>query len=374
MRLREQLLQANDIRDKVELLERSADDCEGFLQNSFSTVILNSVAQYFPSRAYLDRVMENAIRVIKPGGQLFVGDLRSLPLLGTQAVSIEAFQAPAKLSVTELRRRIHKRVEQEQELVLAPSYFLSLQQRFPKVSRVEILPRRGTRDNEMTRFRYDAILWIGSDSAKATKIPFLDPPAGGWEVGEIRSLLTAGNTRAVGLARVGNSRVEKDVRLLSQLDTADHLQAFSELRSEVDQYEPRGIHPEEIFRIAAETGREAAVSWASSYRDGSYDAVFVRKHSSHDRVFPVEWPQPGLADFVYFSNSPGQADVKKKLMDTLKSHCQARLRDELVPKQWHVVDSFPRGTNGIVDCEALVLATRATAHPLPALNTAGPKQ
>src|SRR5579884_1278926 len=47
MRLREQLAQASDVNKKVELLERSADNFEGLQDNSFSTVIVNSVAQHF---------------------------------------------------------------------------------------------------------------------------------------------------------------------------------------------------------------------------------------------------------------------------------------------------------------------------------------
>jgi ubiquinone/menaquinone biosynthesis C-methylase UbiE len=360
-RLREQLVQREDIREKVELLERSADNLEGFAHNSFSTVILNSVAQHFPSLAYLDRVIENAIRLVKPGGHLFVGDQRSLPLLEAHALSIEAFEAPPKISAMELRSRRSKRVQQEQQLVLAPSYFLSLQQRFPQVSRVEIFPRRGSRDNEMTRFRFDAILSIGADSNKASKIPFLDPPAGKWTIGDIQAVLSAGNTQAVGFSRIANSRIEKDVQLLIRLSNADPVQALSELRNEVDQLKPRGIHPEEIFRTAAETGYEAAVSWASCYRDGSYDAAFVRKTA---KVSSVEWPQPRPSDFVHLSNSPGQAETRKKLIATLTSHCQSKLRDELVPRNLHIVDSFPRKTDGNVDCEALVLAMQENGSPL----------
>src|SRR6185503_676309 len=54
--VRQQL--AND--DKVVLLERRADDFRDIAPNSFDTVILNSVVQYFPSVVYLLRVLEDA--------------------------------------------------------------------------------------------------------------------------------------------------------------------------------------------------------------------------------------------------------------------------------------------------------------------------
>jgi SAM-dependent methyltransferase len=47
----------------------------------FDTVILNSVVQYFPSIGYLVQVLESALQRVVPGGAIFVGDVRSLPLL-----------------------------------------------------------------------------------------------------------------------------------------------------------------------------------------------------------------------------------------------------------------------------------------------------
>ena len=356
MRLQEELKQTEDLREKVELLERSADNFEGFQEGFFDTVVVNSVAQHFPSRAYLDRVVENAIRVVKPGGHVFVGDQRNLVLVRAYATSIEGFQASPETNVAELRDRIERRLQQEQQLVLSPSYFLSLPQRFSTISHVEIHPRRGSHDNEMTRFRFDAILRVGNVSPRL-EISFLDPPPAGWQVNEMRSLLTSGKTNAVGLARVSNARVEKDIRLLALLAGADPQQTLGESQEDHDE-QARGIHPEEIMRLAAETGYKAAISWASCYSDGSYDAAFVRQRSLDDAFPAVRWPPPSPADFVYFTNAPGQAKIWEKLVEELLSHCRLRLPDELVPARLYTVDSFPRGSDGSVDFDALVAATQ----------------
>jgi SAM-dependent methyltransferase len=360
MRLRDQLAQTADLSGRVELLERLADDFEGLQENSFSTVIVNSTAQYFPSRAYLDRVVENAIRVVRPGGHVFLGDQRNLLHLEASAVSFEAYQAAPDVGVAELRGRVRRHIEQEQQLVMSPSYFLLLPQRFPKVSRVEIQPRRGNHDNEMTRFRFDAVAWVGPRSVPTTDIPFFDPPVEGWKLDHVRSLLAGGNADGVGFLRIPNSRVEGDLRLLVRLANANPRQRFSELREELDPSAARGIHPEAIARLADETGHKVALSWAGCYRDGSYDAVFIRRHASDDRNFPsVNWPQPTPADFVYYSNAPGQSEIREKLVTELVLHCRARLGCKAVPARLHLVDSFPRASDGSVDCDALVSATRA---------------
>src|SRR5205814_1386304 len=71
----------------VELHERTADRLEG-IDGPFDTVILNSVAQYFPSVDYLLEVLRAAIDRMPAGGAVFLGDVRSLPLLGALHTSI----------------------------------------------------------------------------------------------------------------------------------------------------------------------------------------------------------------------------------------------------------------------------------------------
>jgi len=90
----------------VQLLQRAANDFTGLEGVRFDTVILNSVVQYFPSIDYLTKVLEGALRVLKPGGRLFVGDVRSLPLLETFHTSVEMQQAPDDLPLALLRQRI----------------------------------------------------------------------------------------------------------------------------------------------------------------------------------------------------------------------------------------------------------------------------
>ena len=59
----------------------------------FDAVVLNSVIQYFPDLDYLMTVLEGAIQSVRPGGAVFVGDVRSLPLLEAFHASVEMFKA-----------------------------------------------------------------------------------------------------------------------------------------------------------------------------------------------------------------------------------------------------------------------------------------
>ncbi|HET6319557.1 MAG TPA: amino acid adenylation domain-containing protein, partial [Chloroflexota bacterium] len=65
----------------VEVREGRAHELGFVADDSVDLVILNSVVQYFPDVDYLLAVLAEATRVTRRGGHIFVGDVRSLPLL-----------------------------------------------------------------------------------------------------------------------------------------------------------------------------------------------------------------------------------------------------------------------------------------------------
>ena len=157
---------------QVTLRQAEADDWTGIEPGSADLVVINSVIQYFPGIDYLVRVLEQAVKAVKPGGTVFVGDVRSLPLLADFAESVERFQAPPNRSEEEIQRRIRRRIADEEELVIDPAFFQALAQRLPGLTGVDLLDKRdGQWDNELTRYRYDAILHVGSAAS--------DPPEPG---------------------------------------------------------------------------------------------------------------------------------------------------------------------------------------------------
>ncbi|HSU82029.1 MAG TPA: amino acid adenylation domain-containing protein, partial [Thermoanaerobaculia bacterium] len=91
---------------QVELAQALADDWSGVRPGDFDLVVLNSIVQYFPGVDYLIRVLEGAVAAVAPGGAVFVGDVRSLPLLEAFHSSVELHRAPGPLPEEELARRV----------------------------------------------------------------------------------------------------------------------------------------------------------------------------------------------------------------------------------------------------------------------------
>ncbi|HZB45820.1 MAG TPA: AMP-binding protein, partial [Pyrinomonadaceae bacterium] len=159
---------------QVTLARAAADDFAGVEPHTFDAVVLNSVVQYFPDTEYLLRVLGGAAQAVRPGGSIFVGDVRSFPLLRAFHASVETHRAPSSLDAARLRSRVGEQVEQEEELTIDPSFFHALRRRLPSITGVDIQLKRGRHDNELTRFRYDVVLGVGGHRAEAIEPRWLD--------------------------------------------------------------------------------------------------------------------------------------------------------------------------------------------------------
>ncbi len=148
---------------EVLLLHREGADFSGLADDSFDAVVLNSVVQYFPGAAYLERVLAEAVRVTAPGGAVFVGDVRSLPLLPALHASVLLARAPGGQPAADLARALAQRLDAEDELALAPAFFPALASRLPKIGRVAMRPKRVRAHNELSAFRYQVVLHVGSE-------------------------------------------------------------------------------------------------------------------------------------------------------------------------------------------------------------------
>jgi amino acid adenylation domain-containing protein len=151
----------NEDLPQLELLQRRADNFDDIEAGAFDLVILNSVVQYFPSIDYLLHVIEGAARVVQPGGSIFIGDVRSLPLLEAFHRSVQLHQAPPSLPPVQLEQRVKRHMAQEEELIIDPAFFTSLRKQFSQIGDVDVLSKHGNYQNEMTQFRYDVILHVG---------------------------------------------------------------------------------------------------------------------------------------------------------------------------------------------------------------------
>jgi ubiquinone/menaquinone biosynthesis C-methylase UbiE len=341
--LRKQLEALDGKQSAVTLLERSADNFEALDNNSFDTVIINSVAQYFPSLEYLTKVLEGALKATKPRGAIFIGDVRSLPLLETFATSVEFAQAPATLRLSELRDKIRRRLNQERELVISPAFFLALQRRYPRISRVEIRPKRATFDNEMTRYRYDAVLFLDTHDQGCIEPRWSDWTSDSLTLAAIRDLLQSG-IETLAIKGVVNGRIAKDVAALARLANSDDSATAGDLREALGDTPSHGVSPDQLASIAEDYDYRAEFSLASCRSHGSYD-VFLRRLDAGDGSTntPVAWPHPETIaeDLTLHVHDPSRLARRQMLIRQLRDHLKATLPESMLPAELVLVHELP---------------------------------
>ncbi len=335
----------------VTLTQGAADDLQGIAAQTFDTVILNSVIQYFPDADYLLRVLEGALRVVRPGGAVFIGDVRNLALLNAFAVSVELHHAPPALPAHELRARSRQRALHEHELLVDPAFFGALKRLLPRITAVRVLLKHGRQHHELTKFRYDVILQVEQTTQDTPEVAWLDwserhTPA------ELHRLLAEGEYALVGLRHVPNARVAADVGASKLLASPTAPPTAADLRDAIRASAATGIDPMDLWALAEETPYDVDITWSDADHPHCYDVVFRSAPLLPVTPSPLHpfTPSRPLSDYV---NSPVRRRAAKQVLSELRAFLQSWLPSYMLPLALVPLEALPLTANGKFDRSAL---------------------
>jgi amino acid adenylation domain-containing protein len=343
---------------QVSLLQRSAHELDGLESQAFDTEVLNSVIQYFPGIDYLVRVLEGAARLVRPGGRIFVGDVRNFRLLAAFHTAVQLHKAPATLSREQLRARIQSHVNQEEELLIDPEFFTALRRQVPRIGRVEVHLKRGRHRNELTRFRYDVVLHIGKEDGFEATRESIDWQKQNLSLPAVRTLLQKNTPLSVSLLGVPNARLQTEMRALELLFAPQGPETANDLREAVEDIGITGVDPEELWALGEDLGYEVEVRWSGPGRDDCFDVDFRRQ-----RTIPVPRAVNGVKQPLAgdrcpkpwgdYANDPVRGKTIRSLVPTLRTFLRGKLPEYMAPSTFVALAELPLSPNGKVDRKAL---------------------
>ncbi len=337
---------------------RLANDLPEVAAGEFDTVVINSVAQYFPNVDYLMSVLDWAAGAVSRG-RIFIGDVRDLSLLDVFHADVVHYQSGDGISAEELRRRAEHSLQAERELVVAPEFFANLPSLLPQISRVDVALRDGEYINEMMRYRYDVTLHIGDVAparSKRTKITTQDWRKDGLDLPLLRTLLGAKSAKELRISNIPNGRL------------GDVCQRVAHVLDNKTSAPAKWVDPRDLKRIADETGYRVAFLPSRSRDAWACDAVFWPAGEQPDLGWLPAKPM-GRDDLAQYANVPAAgAPSRPALGRLLQPWLETRLPGYMVPAFVVELTEFPLTPNGKIDRKALPEPTDVMTEPavLPA--------
>ncbi len=361
--VRERLPAAHIDPARVELLVRDADNLDGFAPQSFDAVILNSVVQYFPTVEYLLRVLEKASQVVRPGGHIFVGDVRNLRLLKEFRTAVALVQARPGDSCEELQERVRFEVNQESELLLDPRFFGALRRRITRLADVRIELKQGVDQNELTQFRYDVTLSLAAEPDEDKTLPrverWLRWPEDIASLEQLAGVVREQDAGAIGLRGVPNRRLTYAVAAASSLAVAPPHDTASQLRETIDERlrNTAGVDPVEIWRMAEVLNLVVEVRPSDDHPAAFDVACFSGEVGDAATLctrsaFTHEEP-PDNRPWDRLASNPLRPVTAREFGDRLAQHLRAMAPEHMVPARFVLLDRFPLNANGKIERRAL---------------------
>lgn len=145
-----------------------ADKLNELIEKDFDVIIINSVSQFFPGIYYFDQVLEKCSSLLKDKGIILISDIRDKSLAEAYYESLGRSK-----KVKNLNEFVRMKKDMNTELFMPRNYFTNVKWSHEFIDDASISLKKGNIDNELTKYRYDALIKI--DKKQERKFPTFAP-------------------------------------------------------------------------------------------------------------------------------------------------------------------------------------------------------
>ena len=356
-----QTLLREERMDHVQLFCSPADTLREVEAESFDTIIVNSVVQYFPDVAYLLHVMEEAIRVLKPGGALFIGDVRNYALLKPFHLSVEMYRGADDLQMERLLQQVNKRMDMERELLVDPGLFERLAYRYAGRLQIVCQAKESLSPNELTKFRYDVTI-------RKTSSADSGPPCQPWLAWDSESELAEVVAREwrrrsggiVGVRGVPSGALVSEWHAEQLLHSGTWPPTLAQFRSKVRQLTELapGWTTTRLRALGDQLDADTYILLAE--QPYVWDVLYVpRGWQDLREALRSRGVASGLEQqWGVYVNHPSLSRISRRLLPELRTLLRQALPEPMVPSVLMALYELPVSSNGKVDRKALPLPER----------------
>ncbi|UKZ52659.1 NRPS [Trichoderma virens] len=345
-------------------------------------VILNSVAQHFPSQEYLYQFVEDLLQ-LGTEMTLFFGDIRSYALHKDFLAARALRMAGDEVKLDTIRRMVADMERIESELLVDPAFFTGLVSRLPdRIEHVEIIPKKMRATNELSCYRYTAVVHVkaGGHQASATAIKkqirhipqsdWIDFVERGLDRGSLLHLIRASldsSTSALAISNIPYTKTILERHMVESIRTEKSNDFVGNWVSHMRQRAESCAHLSvtDLHALAEEAGYSVEISWARQYSQrGGLDAVF-HQYASDKRKgrilfdFPTDYQNRPYASL---SSHPLKHQIRQKTQEQLYELAKTQLPQYMIPQSITILDSMPVNENGKIDRRALPNSLAEALH------------
>ncbi len=145
--------------DNITLAALPAHQIDQITQKEFDLVIINSVIHTFQGHNYLRYVLQKVVPLMAEKAYLFLGDLMD------QDLKQDLIQEMKNFKQANPEKNYKTKVNWSQELFVSRSFLEDIMADNPVIKHVQFSNKIHTIPNELTKFRYDALLTVDKSSS-----------------------------------------------------------------------------------------------------------------------------------------------------------------------------------------------------------------